>query len=299
MRVLVVLCVSAWLIAGCLGEAPAVKSGATTGAGAPPSTTAAEPTTGVDTGSIAGLALDDEQRPLKGVKVGILETHQEATSDDVGAFTFNELAPGSYGVFSDLLGYESASKKVDVLAGEVTKVSLILKPIPIPVARTQGFVSEVYLELAAAVVATTVHRNVTGAEYRDIYYTVENDAVSAVSGMQWQSSAPGSAKRFTIQLWAATKSCDDLCEKLNETSGVSPVIVRSDDFQTHFEGKKGTQVNPTVLMDACYTAGSTDVSACNQDTLVHFAFQQRVNIYTTVFFAEPAPAGYSPLAPPA
>lgn len=74
---------------------------------------------------------DAELVPLAGALVSISDQGQTTTSAQDGGFAFSQVTPGQYAVYAALLGYESAGKSVNVVAGEVTGVQFSLAPIPI------------------------------------------------------------------------------------------------------------------------------------------------------------------------
>ena len=55
---------------------------------------------------------------LDGALVVIEETEQRASTDDLGRFRFAQVAPGTYTVRVSYLGYESASERVRIFAGQ-------------------------------------------------------------------------------------------------------------------------------------------------------------------------------------
>ncbi|MBI2077407.1 MAG: carboxypeptidase regulatory-like domain-containing protein [Euryarchaeota archaeon] len=109
--------------AGCVSDEGEPKSSSS------PTTEAPPPTVTVETGSLAGTVTDDEGLPLPGAEVVIAQPAREAETDAGGAFTFNELDPGTYTVVAQKLGFESNAKKVEVRAGEVTNATFQLAPV--------------------------------------------------------------------------------------------------------------------------------------------------------------------------
>lgn len=95
-----------------------------------PASKAPEPTADAATGSISGLVVDDEQQPIVGAEVG-LNTDVQTRSDDAGRFTFNDLQPGTVTVNAARLGFSSSGKRVEVRAGEVTELTIVLLGIEI------------------------------------------------------------------------------------------------------------------------------------------------------------------------
>lgn len=112
------------MLAGCAGSDADAGVG-TDGTGAPPDA-APEPTVGESEGSIAGVVTDEDLLPLPNVRVTIVETLDSAVTDASGAFTINDLEPGSYRLEFARTGYNSALRPADVAAGEVTRVELQL-----------------------------------------------------------------------------------------------------------------------------------------------------------------------------
>lgn len=286
------------VMAGCAdGGAPSSKASTA-------STSAAAPTLSDETGSLTGRVVDDEISPIVGADVGLTGASGVAPTktDTEGRYTFNGLSPATYNVFVQQLGFQSDSRTVTVRPGEVAFANITLVAIPVSVVRRETYETNTYFEAGAGVsVVGSYYANQSGDTLRDIYYNVKPDVVGAVTGMKWQA-APGTAKRMYVELWVAEKSCaaSTLCVRLNRTQGLSPLIVRSDSFQDHAEGKKMVQVNPAVGLNYCYTsAAPTNVNDCvaNPDTFAQVIFQQRIKLYTTVFFAGPAPEGFSPLPP--
>ena len=92
-------------------------------------TGAASPETQPEFGSITGTVTDDEKKPIPGVTVNVIERRLETTTDNAGAFTFNEIDPGSYGLVANLVGFAQGAKKAEVRGGEITKADFILKPL--------------------------------------------------------------------------------------------------------------------------------------------------------------------------
>jgi hypothetical protein len=107
------------LFAGCAGSGPkdVVES---------PTTSAPTATVTAELGSISGKVVDDEMQPVAGAQVAIIKEDLETVSDAGGLFTFNELLPGTYDVIAQKLGFEQAARRADVVAGEVTEVTLSL-----------------------------------------------------------------------------------------------------------------------------------------------------------------------------
>ncbi|HLE46974.1 MAG TPA: carboxypeptidase-like regulatory domain-containing protein, partial [Candidatus Thermoplasmatota archaeon] len=92
---------------------------------------AAEPSAAADVGSITGRVVDDELVPIKGAELALTPSGAKTTSDEAGAFTFNDLTPGTHVLYAVALGYVANQFKVEVAAGEVTTKDIQLKPVPL------------------------------------------------------------------------------------------------------------------------------------------------------------------------
>lgn len=123
MRLRVALLGLALVLAGCAGS-PAPPS-ASESTGEP----AGIPAPDTETGAVAGTVVDDESRPIPGARVAVVETQTSTTADATGAFTVNGLAPGTYRLIAEALGYQSVARKVDVAAEATANVSFVLAPI--------------------------------------------------------------------------------------------------------------------------------------------------------------------------
>lgn len=111
------------LLAGCAGgQAPASAGD--------PAPSVPEP--GEKTGSIAGTVVGDEGIPLAGATVSVVETLDTTNTAPNGTFVFNDLAPGSYRLVVERLGYNQAAKNVDVTAGQTTELSVTLTALVVP-----------------------------------------------------------------------------------------------------------------------------------------------------------------------
>lgn len=111
-------------MAGCMGA----ETTPADDPGVPPETAdAATPQS--DRGSISGIVLDDEQMPVAGVTVALVESANETRSAQDGRFTFNGLEPGSYTLVATRVGFDQTAQKAQVVAGEVAELEIRLKPI--------------------------------------------------------------------------------------------------------------------------------------------------------------------------
>ncbi len=89
-------------------------------------------------GALEVLVTDDELAPIVGATVGVApgEAPEGAaaiaplTTSMAGVAVFSRLLPGAYNTQVVALGYESVTKRVEVTAGDVTKLQLIVVRLP-------------------------------------------------------------------------------------------------------------------------------------------------------------------------
>jgi hypothetical protein len=119
-RAVVVLLGMCLALAGCSSNHAKAAGGSATSSVTPDSATA----------TIQGLVLDQELVPIQGAGVSVSGPQAaNATTDVGGAFTLDHLAPGTYKVFAQRLGYVTGARQVEAPAGNVTKIGFTLAAI--------------------------------------------------------------------------------------------------------------------------------------------------------------------------
>lgn len=263
-------------MAGCVAEADAAKVQQASTEPAP------KPTVTADTGSIAGLVVSTELVPLSGASIGLLERPQiTATTDEVGRFTFNDIPPGGYSVVAQKLGYDSAARKVTVLAGEVVEVEFILSPIPTDEPYVERFTYAGWFGLgfSTPVVTARLGGVIDPAKERSIFRTNLSGPglEDVVDAMDWESTAPLTAKRFMLIVSVMNGSGS------NTTAGPSPL----------FNKLEGPKTNKTSQISHVTWIAFTQSSDPAQ--VVVLVYQQRFTLHTSLFYHDPAPPGYTGL----
>jgi hypothetical protein len=117
------LLILALLFGGCVGSGPG--AGPTT----PPVET--EATVDATTGGIEGLVTDDELAPIGSAEVALVGGAGSVRTDAGGKFAFSKLEPGEHTVVVNRLGYFSKSVRTTVVAGEVSRVDVVIQQIPV------------------------------------------------------------------------------------------------------------------------------------------------------------------------
>lgn len=118
-----ILFTMALLLAGCSDEPEATPSQSPS-----PGTPQAPPVEvekGSRFGAISGYVVDDAIQLLAGAQVRFADGTRNVTAED-GTFVFRDLEPGAYLLMAELPGYASVTTNVEVQAGSVTQASMML-----------------------------------------------------------------------------------------------------------------------------------------------------------------------------
>jgi hypothetical protein len=160
------------LLGGCVQSEATNPAGSSQGAHVP---NAVGPATfDESTGAIEGVITDDQLQPIPGAQVGVPNDLNMITLTDVaGHFVFSNVVPGRYALGASALGFTSAAKSVEVVAGEVVSVSLILAPLPIQEPYVELFLFNGMIECGIALIRTTLSAGCdptqAGSNTHDIY----------------------------------------------------------------------------------------------------------------------------------
>ncbi|MBC7896105.1 MAG: carboxypeptidase regulatory-like domain-containing protein [Cytophagaceae bacterium] len=78
------------------------------------------------TGRLVGRVLRSDGEPLRGARLRFVETGQEALSNDKGQFVLDSLPLGSYSVDARAIGFVSALRPIDIVAGAPASAHFVL-----------------------------------------------------------------------------------------------------------------------------------------------------------------------------
>ena len=284
--------VVAMLLSGCTsGDA----KGAPSTAGPAPSATVT-----ADTGSVAGLITDDEQKPVGGATVALLEVAEGATeSDTSGRFTINQVSPGSYSLVTQKLGFEEFSKKIVVTAGEVTEVVAIMKPIAIDTARSEQYQLDAYMQFGASTPVVTARPGILLNDKLIFSKDILGGVMSLVTAMTWDSSAPATAKKMRLDVIVGTT----LKNQTNAKSPMMNIVEECEDESRNdcdqvFKKKSTIQHSLWIPFTCPYTQPTS--AECTSDPPSGFAVvvvEQRYKLYVTSFWGDLRPVEYTGLPP--
>lgn len=82
-------------------------------------------------GMVQGTVVDEENVPLASSQVALSELAKTTQTDVLGVFAFRDVAPGRYSLLVGALGYESTARTIDVRAGELTSVAIVLRAVEV------------------------------------------------------------------------------------------------------------------------------------------------------------------------
>jgi hypothetical protein len=82
------------------------------------------------TGAIEGTVTDTQLNPIAGAEVALSILALVTTTDELGSFTFSRLEPGNVLVSTAKAGFQSATQRVSVIAGQKTEVRFLLSNLP-------------------------------------------------------------------------------------------------------------------------------------------------------------------------
>lgn len=257
-------------LAGCAGDSAPKSS----------SDAAPVPTADDSTGSVTGRILTDELQPIQGADVGIRgQPSFVAQSDVEGRFTFNGVAPGRINIDAQKLGYSSAAKPSDIVAGEVVEVQIILTPIAV---QSEGYPQMIplkaYMQFGATTPALTLRPGILLND-KLLFSTQMNKGVrTAYTEMVWQSSAPLSAKKMRLDTVFDGKAGQVASSK-------SPLIYVNEDINTTKKMNLDYSIWLPFLCATCVEEAP--------DNVVVVVYEQKFDIYLTLFFGMAPPVGYS------
>lgn len=260
------------VVAGCMSDAPESTE---------------MMTTTQSTGRVVGTVTDEEALPVAKVAVELqgIANATKVFTDAQGNFTFPSVEPGQYRLRAQKVGYQITTHSIQVVAGETLEVSLTLELVPVSITRHERFEVDGYMDVAVSAGGFSFPFNVTGTDQvTAARHPLDLDAVSAVAGMRWEPTITGTSEWMSISIsYMETTMARDY--------GPSPILTRTDELGAKIQSAEFDLLTYWRL----WTCG-TDYQTCLDapQTVAQIAFQQRSNVYVTVFYVEPAPTAYDP-----
>ena len=290
-------------------------AGCTSGGAPPLATESTEIVLDENNGSVTGRVLDEEFQTIPNATVAIPSASLVTQTDEEGAFALGPLAPGAYEVSAYALGYGALARRVDVIAGEALDITFALPILTSQTAFYETFpyvgfqACQWYFEGAIAhctlpytqVHGTANRSGVNLANYgipkdlqdnRDRYnFTVRAEHTGIVSELVWQAASAAAAWQALVLACGWYDPLWDECVPPGETHtglryhfevGQNPVRLqwKMDDEQLEY-----LKISPWVMSRA-NVYGSEQVAA-------GLAFEQRIEMFNTVFYGADPPEGFT------
>ncbi len=279
-------------------------------------------------GSIVGNVVDDSIAPIRGAHVAILELTLSVVADDAGRFEFRNLAAGSYNLNAIALGYNSAVKRVEVLADQEILTTLTLSPIPIKEPFYQvlgpivGYFGCRYAYPGVNTTATPpkLSGGTTGPcpvgppSEEDLptnmEFDVYNETVALVGEMSWTQGSFATSQRLRMSFsytertsghwWCTSTSVSPIQWVYTMTDGVGTCHaeqycgyvnqkVPADDREDN-----DAELPHTGLTMLAYT--NTPFTCADQGNYYELALQQRFEMVVTMFQSMAVPGAFSGFA---
>ncbi|MBI2078977.1 MAG: carboxypeptidase regulatory-like domain-containing protein [Euryarchaeota archaeon] len=278
-RLLVLVTVSA-LLAGCTAHGGRVER---TDEPTPKASSVVTPSEGAtadprETGTIRGLVLSDEAKPIPEADVGVVSPIQlAATTDASGAFEFQRLSPGNYALRVSALGYQAVARRLDVRAGEVADARFVLAPITVREPHSNQFIDEASITLAFTAAfyyggSTANTQTYAPGAFPDktrFVHATDVALVAYVGSVEWKSDTAVGVKRVLLEANAT--------------------------FEKTFFKNASAGRSPFTMMVPLEPATPADCASSPPESLVQVTLQQRIHLYTTHFYVDAPPAGYTGL----
>ncbi len=280
MRLFVAFLLLATALAGCADSAPAQTAGSEEEA-----FQELEGEATATTGLIRGVVVDEAIVPIAGATIKIKALDLETTSNDMGAFLFSDLEPGTYFMDVSKLGYDKVQAQQKVEAGvakpPVVRVQLTSDPSSLPFAVPivwNGFI-ECSLRAGTANMAGSVGLNAcNGVGQQDVNFPhgdIGADPQYVQAEMLWDSTQSSGDE---LSLVVGPPDCRDV--KYTRADGPSPLIY-------------GLNAEKLVAPSGSWGPVGPDQSICTRvftytsGTLAHLwgmQVQQQFEVYIHTFY---------------
>lgn len=264
-----------------------------------------------DTGGVQGLVLSEEGLPIAGAQVALGADGALTTTGEQGVFNFGQVAPGSYQLFVQKLGFETVGRSISVEAGEVTEVEVTLaaimvaEPFHLTLVKEGLFGCGVSWRPAVVYSGVAVCGVVAGTDFDsfllEFYLEGPMDGWELGNGVfetEWESNQ------------AAGRGLSVNWEKLGCSNVGDSRFVRTQGHNPHHGYVNGSHIED-VRDDGCSSSNCDADDHCNiqsrvfsfPDTLggsapadLGITIQQRYTNVMTAFFYEPAEPTFTALA---
>lgn len=279
------------------------------------------------TGAIEGVILDGEAVPLAGAEIAILGTDVQAATVSAadGRFVLSNLPPGQHVLAAQKLGYDSASRNVEVRAGESTTVSLALVAIAVVEVYHRTIPFKGYFDCTWVIPTSSgpcgyigLTNGTTGNPLQPLWvnskrkwnWPVEANVYSIIHEITWTkgSFATGEKMQYILSHGPIEGKERDGTHFWCNGAGKSPVRGLWERTELDEEGEcmEGRQqitgdngpkiIDPSGMLLQSFVSTGAGANPAGGDLPVGGAYQQSFDLFITSFHGEPAPEGFSALA---
>lgn len=311
-------------LAGCIGpDALPEETEALAAEAAPTPQEQSNGSTPPATGTLLVTARMPDQTLLGGV---ILELgNATATTDAQGQARFEAVAPGAHELVARKEAHRTARQTVEIRAAAETSVEIVLAPEGNDqhaheagvFAHRDLYTFQGHFDCSATYVIITgdcliLVENVTGtagvadpasnatSERYLIDFPLDTNWTSLVVEMTWTPTVPTAAtgESMSLALEPAEAPADGHAAKYARAVGASPIRLDLAPGAPHESATTGDMPNPAggeVIRARVFTAGALHNPGGTTFLGVGAAAQHEFTLYVSIFYEEPAPAGYTAL----
>jgi len=253
-----------------------------------PNATAESPAAGSDTGSISGVVVGEEELPIPKAEVALLPAGAQTTTDDAGRFTFNEVAAGSHTLIVAALGFEDASKRVTLEAGQVAESRFQLKAIVLDAGPY------------VAIYPSTFYMTLDWGGYSSVLPTIEEAFCDPCN--TWQNIAPAPSAVLIEMDWTKSVGLPYVADELGLLLSSNPIA----NSTTSTTGSGTRVANVVYSPREAYLLTETELEMLEKvkktvsrvyTAQTSVAFQQKAYSWMATGYGGPLPEGFTMLPP--
>lgn len=239
---------------------------------------------GSSRGAIAGVVVDQAIRPLGQATVTLVGQSVNRTTDAGGLFAFEDLEPGTYFLATTAEHHDAVQTSVEVQAGEVSRVRVLLQAIEgvRPFHQTMHFRG--YIEASGAITGPIV--NIILDEFGGnpfctctlAFNTTGLDVQTIVVEALWEDTVGDPRGPTDLYLEVFPRELDDGTSDIQGGFKFSPMV---EHYPISAWGENETNTDWRVRL-----SGSAD----------HVNYSQSYDLFVTLFVNGEAPEGWSLIA---
>lgn len=294
------LCLAA-SVAGCVSTGPNIRSNeGPEGPGSVVAPPGAPEGMAPDLGSIEGTVLTDELQPIAGAIVAMFQPIElRATSDAEGRFAFVKLEPGTYAVQAMAEGYDSQARSFLVQAGTAAEGSFVLKSHITDEPYANLFIDGFFF--SCVTVTGPVGLNACGLingtvplfpnDLQIARHDSDPNLVAVAATLAWNANQVLGARSMELSIYADHQKDQYFT---SYKSGPSP-LTNTTILESPMAAKN--RINTGAFPNRfCGPSNPTACASSPPESLVQVVAQQRIAGYTTLFYGDLPPPGYTGLA---